>query len=378
MKTRFRILQCLRAPVGGLFRHVCDLAREQRARGHAVAVVCSDDGNALTAEKLAKLEPHLELGLHRLSIRREVGISDLLATRSVTALARQLRLDVLHGHGAKGGAYARIAASMVGGAHCFYTPHGGSLHYGPGTLKGRVVMLAERRMARLTDGLIFESAYSAGRYEAHIGPTACARRVIPNGILEDELVPVTHDADATKLLFIGELRMLKGVDVLSRAMAALRRHPRTAAVRLTVVGDGPDAATFHALSAELGLTEAVRFAGALPTRHAFTRGHLLVVPSRAESFPYIVLEAGAALVPMLASDVGGIPEIVEGTGNALLPPGVDAALAAAIAAALEDPGTRTERALRLQKRIREQFTVATMADAVLAFYSDTHSLRAAA
>ena len=67
-------------------------------------------------------------------------------------------------------------------------------------------------------------------------------------------------------------------------------------------------------------------------------GRALVVPSRAESFPYIVLEAAAAGLPMLATDVGGIPEIVAGTDTALLPPEDDVALAEAMLRVLDDAG----------------------------------------
>ena len=118
-------------------------------------------------------------------------------------------------------------------------------------------------------------------------------RVVHNGVTAAEFAPVAPDPQATDLVFVGELRALKGVDVLIEAIALLARKAADA-VTATIVGDGPDRAAFEAQAAALGLAAQVRFVGAKPARAAFALGRLLVVPSRAESLPYIVLEAAAA------------------------------------------------------------------------------------
>ncbi|RMF11131.1 MAG: glycosyltransferase family 1 protein, partial [Alphaproteobacteria bacterium] len=148
-----RILHCLRAPVGGLFRHVRDLAAAQAERGHAVGIVCdSTTGGEFERSRLAALEEHCQLGVYRLPMSRQIGLSDFFATRRVRALAAAAGADVLHGHGAKGGAYARLAgASLKRRGHSLitlYTPHGGSLHYSPERLSGRLFLSLERRLAR--------------------------------------------------------------------------------------------------------------------------------------------------------------------------------------------------------------------------------------
>lgn len=339
-----------------------------------MGVVCADDGNSLTAQKLARLELHLDLGLHRLAMQRDVGLGDAMATMQVGRIARRIGFDILHGHGAKGGAYARLAPA--GAVERYYTPHGGSLHYGPETLNGRIYIAAERFLARRTDGLIFESDYSRRRFETLVGITHVAMCVIPNGVLEPEFEPVRHDADAAELLFIGELRHLKGVDVLLTALHRLHQHSASKP-RLVAVGDGPDKDEFVALAARLGLEAAVRFPGAMPARQAFALGRLLVVPSRAESFPYVVLEAGAAGLPMIASEVGGIPEIVADTSAVLVPPGDAETLALAIGSALADPGAVAGTAAAVRERVRQRFTVENMARDVIEFYRH-RSLQAAA
>lgn len=370
-QSRFRILHCLRAPVGGLFRHVCDLASAQSSAGYEVAVICAAGGDTLTEARLSALSQRISLGVHRISSARSLGLADAFATRRVKQLAQHLRIDMLHGHGAKGGAYARLAARALKSPRAIYTPHGGSLHYAPTSLKGRIFMGLERRLERMSDGLIFESAYSAETYAAQVGVPRVPTRVIPNGVQPEEFAAVTCNADATDLLFIGELRHLKGVDVLLDALALLNRnHVATA----TIVGAGPDAPVFKAQCARLGLNERVRFPGALPARDAFKMGRILVMPSRAESFPYIVLEAGAAALPLITTRVGGIPEIIGDTGSPMLPPGDVEGLAAFLIETLADQSALKLQANVLQERIRAHFTVATMADSVLDFYSDVAAL----
>ncbi len=369
MKTGFRILHCLRAPVGGLFRHVCDLAAAQSRAGHEVAVVCADTGNALTNARLDGLAAEISLGVHRVPMGREMGLGDARATRRVLALTRALDIDVVHGHGAKGGAYARLAARLLrvrGTAPlCIYTPHGGSLHFDRTSAKGRFLLALEKRLESMTDAIVFESAYSGRRYADLIGTPRTMVRIVANGVGPADFEPVTLDADATDLLFIGELRQLKGVHVLLDAMGAVASRQSVSA---TIVGDGCDADVFKAQSQRLGLGDRVRFPGAKTARDAFKMGHTLIVPSLAESFPYIVLEAGAAQKPLITTRVGGIPEIVGCAGTPMLEPGDVPALTAALFDTLAAPAAGAARARALSQRIAASFSVATMTAAVLDVY----------
>ena len=175
---------------------------------------------------------------------------------------------------------------------------------------------------------------------------------------------ITPEEGARDFLFIGELRTLKGVDVLLEALARLSDLKASA----VIVGAGPDEAQFKALAETLGLADRVVFPGAMPALKAFPLGRILVVPSRAESFPYVVLEAGAAGLPLIATNVGGIPEMVVGTRNALVPPGDAEALSRAMRAKLQDPARALEDAAALKQKVSRSFTVQTMTDQVLDFY----------
>ncbi len=367
-----RILHCLRAPVGGLFRHVRDLAREQAARGHEVGIICDANANdPLTKGRLADITPALNLGLHRVPMSREVGFSDLATARQIKRIGKDTSADVIHGHGAKGGAYARYATHALkrrpGRVVAFYTPHGGSLHYDPTSLKGRAFMAVERRLLGLTDGLIFESAYAARTFATKVGQPGCPWRVIHNGLLPEELNRLVPAPDATEFLFIGELRHLKGIDLLLEALAILAEQHT---VRVTIVGSGPDAAAFRKLACELGVAPLVRFRDAMPARQAFSLGRILVMPSRAESLPYIALEAAGAGLPLIASNVGGMPEIVAGTDTALVQAGDSAALAKAMRDTLAGEVWAIDRAARLREAIGKRFTVRKMTTDILAFYAE--------
>lgn len=375
--TPLRIIHCLRAPVGGLFRHVHDLAIAQAARGHQIGVIA--DSNAhdrLTEQRLADLSPHLALGLTRVPMTRDLGWHDITAYREIRALLTRLNVNVLHGHGAKGGAYARLvgasAKAMANSCNptqlrVFYTPHGGSLHYPPSSLKGRVYLGLERRLAKSTDGLIFESAYSSRIFAANVGADLCPSAVIPNGVLPSEFGQHSPAENATDIVFIGELRHLKGVDVLLHALAQIRLH-QNRALTATIVGEGPDAGQFKALSFRLGLDRMVQFTGAMPAAKAFPLGRVMVMPSRAESFPYIVLEAAAASIPLVATAVGGIPEITAGTDTQLIIADDVSALATALDRAFAELPLAQQRAKRLQQAVAQRFTVDTMTTAVLKMY----------
>jgi glycosyltransferase involved in cell wall biosynthesis len=363
---RLNILHVLRAPVGGLFRHVVDLARAQAVRGHRIGLVADAvTGGAQAEATLAALAGELALGLSRVAMSRQIGPGDVAAVAHVARRISEVGADVVHGHGAKGGAYARLAATPP--ALRVYTPHGGSLHYRWGSPTGFLYLALERVLMRRTDLFLFESAYGRDVFRAKIGDPGARARVVHNGVTESEFAPVATAAQATDLVFIGELRALKGVDVLITAITLLGRAGR--AVTATIVGEGPDRAAFETQTAAAGLAGAIRFVGAKPARAGFALGRLLVVPSRAESLPYIVLEAAAAGVPLITTRVGGIPEIFGPDADDLVAPGDPAALARAIGTALQDPTGMHDATARLRSRVHAGFSADVMTNAVLGAYA---------
>lgn len=365
-----RILYVFRAPVGGLFRNVYDLVKAVVAEGHDVGILCDsntggDRGNRL----LEELRPILKLGVHRVPMERNPSLTDFKALARVAQLTRLHQLDVIHGHGAKGGLYARLAGIISpdsGPIRC-YTPHGGSLNYHPGTLSHRIFMQVERLLMRGTDLFLFESQFIADRFYEFVCTPDRPRRIALNGLYDHEFETVEPHTDATDFLYVGEFREAKGIDTLVEALSLLGReglHPT-----ITMVGSGPSEDGIRALMAERGLADQFRWCGVTPAAEAFRLGRVMVVPSRFESLPYIVLEAVAGKLPLITTDVGGIPEIVSRDYRYLLPPNDPVRLAAMMKEVVGRPFADLKAdATVLSNEIRTRFTVRVMVRTVLDGY----------
>jgi glycosyltransferase involved in cell wall biosynthesis len=368
-----RILHATRAPVGGIFRHILDLANGQADRGHHVGIIADSlTGGERAESALAEIAPRLKLGVHRIAIHREPSPTDVVVWAHFMRLIHRLKPDVLHGHGAKAGAFIRLKTGSKGSIRV-YTPHGGSLHYPRNTLKGALYSRLERALMNSTDLFLFESAFARDTYQRTIGTPQGLVRCVFNGVTADEFDPVVKAADATDLVYVGEFRHIKGADLLIDAVARLRRDGKP--LTLTLAGDGEEIEALKVQIQRRGLTEAVRFIGHVKARYGFSKGRLLVVPSRGDSMPYVVIEAAAAGIPMVAANVGGIPEIFGTHGDALFAPNIVGAMADAIQIALDDPVAALARARSLRERIFQHFSQKAMVEGVLAGYRDAFANR---
>jgi glycosyltransferase involved in cell wall biosynthesis len=369
-----RILHAVRAPVGGIFRHILDLANGQADRGHHVGIIADSlTGGERAEAALKEIGPRLKLGVHRLAIHREPFPTDVLVWAHFMRLIRRLKPDVLHGHGAKAGVFIRLKPHSKDTIRV-YTPHGGSLHYPLSTLKGALYSRLERALMNSTDLFLFESAFARNTYQRTIGTPAGLVRCVFNGVTADEFDPVTRAADATDIVYVGEFRNIKGADLLIDAVARL--HTDGNPVTLTLAGDGEELDNLKAQVQKLGLGEAVRFIGHVKARYGFSKGLVLVVPSRGDSMPYVVIEAAAAGIPMVAANIGGIPEIFGSDHtDALFAANIVGAMADAIETALEDPDSAQLRARSLRERIFLHFSQKAMVEGVLASYRDAFAGR---
>jgi glycosyltransferase involved in cell wall biosynthesis len=368
-----KIMHILRAPLGGLFRHVVDVARGQAERGHRIGlIVDSTTGGPQADAALAELAPHLALGLQRVAIARELGPSDIRALRLVSRNIALAAPDVLHGHGAKGAALSRLTLSAPSAIRV-YTPHGGSLVYRPGTVAGGFYRTLEWLLKWRTDLFLFESTYVARLFRAEIGRPPAMVRVVHNGVSDAEFEPIAPNADATDIVCLGELRPVKAFDVLIEALALLKASGRR--VSATIAGEGPQGADLKALAERLDIADLVRFVGYRPAREAFAMGRILVIPSRAESLPYVVLEAIAAGLPAIATRVGGIPEIFGPQTKHLICPDDIGVLVGAIRAALDSPGKVRRVMQQVKARVHQEFSLAAMVEGGLTAYREAMALR---
>jgi glycosyltransferase involved in cell wall biosynthesis len=377
---RLRILHVFRAPLGGLFRHAIDLARGQAERGHAVGIFCdSTTGGRRADEVFAELSGQLSLGITRVPMSRYPSVTDARAQLSAMRLRSKLDPDIVHCHGSKGGVYGRVPALVSPGRRyaTAYTPHGGSFNYKPGGTEHKVYMAVERLLEHATDMFLFESRFIAGRFEAYIGhmPTT-DHRIVLNGISDPEFEPIDHSEATFDLVYLGELRSAKGIDTLIEALSLLKSRDRITP-RMLIVGSGPDEAELRALTVSRGIADQCVFEPPGPIRKALSRAQVMVVPSRAESLPYVVLEAAAAAQPLVSTDVGGINEIYGPRHrHRLIQPNDPLVMADAIGRALAAPeADRHAEASDLAAHVRDTFRLAPMIDGVTAAYRDALARR---
>lgn len=360
-----RILHVFRTPVGGLFRHVRDLARGQSALGHEVGLFCdSSTGGTIGDELIEAVRPFCSLGITRVPISKMPGLGDIRCAQLVKSTARELNIDVIHGHGAKGGLYGRLAGKLAG-IKSIYSPHGGSLHYEWASLTGPIFLSTEWAIGYAGDGFIFVCEFEKKLFAEKIGLAGKPTRVVHNGLWPEEFIRPALQPDATDLLFVGEMRKLKGVDVLLQAIVELNK---STSVTATLVGEGESFVAFKALAQKLGIHERVRFVGRRGIAEALTMGRLMILPSRNESFPYVVLETIAASTPIIASNVGGISEILP--VSMLVPAGDAHSLAVKISTALQ---SGTVEAEMLAKQAKTQFGAAAMVQKITDFYTEMNS-----
>jgi glycosyltransferase involved in cell wall biosynthesis len=374
-----RIVHLVRAPIGGIFRHIADLALAQTRAGHQVGVICdSSTGGTFEDEAIARLAPQLALGVQRFPMRRQVTPGDMKALWALYRHVSGHSPDVLHGHGAKGGVFARTIGTMMRlrgrKVTRVYCPHGGSLHYDAGRIEGRIYFALERLQERFTDALVFVSDYEYAAYESKVRAPKIPARVVYNGLAPEEFSAVTPDADAADFLFIGMLRDLKGPDLFIRAMHELETAYGMKATA-NIAGEGEDRPRYEAMVREFGMQDRVKFLGPQPAREAFRTARCVVVPSRAEAMPYIVLETVAAQVPLVATRVGGIPEIFGRFADRLVTPGTVSELAASMAAKKSDPLAARRQAESQRACLSETFNVDLMNDRITSLYLETRGAR---
>ncbi|HHG89504.1 MAG TPA: glycosyltransferase family 1 protein [Devosia sp.] len=359
-----RILMVLRAPLGGLYRHVMDLTEALSVRGHQIGIIMDSIlSDAQTGERLRALSTPPVLGVHRMPISRLLGPHDISATRNIRKIADQHEVDVLHGHGAKGGFNARLARWGSKSRIAAYTPHGGVLNYERKSLIGKTLRTVEKIVLPLTDAMIFESDFVKQSFVEQIGPVPKLGPVILNGLDAAEFEPLDPASVEFDFAFVGELRAVKGLSHLLDALVDVKRPDGTPAT-LLIGGAGPEEGNIRAQMTKLGLDKRVTLAGVQPAREIFARAHFVVMPSLAESLPYVALEAAAAQKPLIATDVGGVKEIFGPTASHLLPAADVDALRKAMQDYVDNPASALSEMRQRLEWIKNNFSMDRMTDAI--------------
>ena len=372
-----------RLNMGGPALHVAYLTAGLRERGYDTTLVAGtlargEDSMAFVADELGVDVIRIdELG-------REISpLRDFMATLRLARLIRRERPDILHTHTAKAGTVGRVAALLAGRRGppiVVHTFHGHVLRGYFGPLRSRVFRLLERWLASHSTALIAVSP----QVRDDLVALGVARRerfaVIRLGIELDQRVAGTQNgrvesrrylgipADRFAVGWIGRMTAVKRTDDVLVAFKRLRDQGVDAV--LCLVGDGPDRSELERRAQELGVARDTLFLGyqedVAPFYSAFDA---LVLPSSNEGTPVSAIEALAAGRPVVATRVGGVPDVVqEGEDGFLVEPGATDDLADRLAQLARDPALRERMGKAGRERVVPRYAVGRLVDDVDRLY----------
>ena len=382
MKERLAILHVItRLERGGASDCTLWQAIGAARRGHEVTLACGPSDTATPLLDRARRQERLAIVIIPTLARPLHPIQDLRALAAIHRLIRRGRFDVLHLHTSKAGALGRVAAALLGRRkRVVHQPHG-HLFYGYyGRLGAAFVLLAERALAPLASRHVTLTARGAQEHLARRVGRASQFRVIPSGVEMGPLRIAARRRDEARrrlgygakdfvVMSLARLEPIKGAPVTLRAFAraAATRPP----LRLHLAGDGPLLQALRVEARTLGVAERVRLDGVWDDPHRLLpAADLFVLASRNEGMGRAVVEALALSLPVIATTVGGLPEVLEeGRSGLLVPPDDEQALADAMGRVADDP--QAARALGRRGRARSvHFGAGRMVHRVLALYRE--------
>ena len=343
---------------GGLERFVCSLVSCPEMNGVRPFVYCLDRRGVLAdiverSGGTVVVEP------------RGAGF-DLRIILRLAEFLRRNRIRVVHTHGLDPMFYTAFAALLAGTPVRIHTQHDTFVDTWSrkDRLKFRIASLSFTAVAGVSE------QSRAGMLRAGAPPHNAV--TVLNGIGCPPCA-IQRNGSSPVVGTVARLAPEKGIDRLLQAFSWVRAVTGAA---LVIVGDGPERPRLEALAAELGLADAVEFAGyTSDVETALARMDVFALASRSEGIPLALLEAMAAGLPVVATRVGGVPEVVaDGDTGILVPSGDVHALAGAITELLNDPERRRATGQRGRERVRTHFSHARMARSYRALYTPPEDL----
>lgn len=304
---------------GGAQRYVFDLARESKARGHEVAVLCG--GNGPLVEELKNhgirtlTSPHLQ---------RDISIVDeFRAFHFIFRTLWEERPDVLHTNSSKMGGLGNLAGRLAGIRKIIFTGHAWEFNAPRPRWQKPIIKF----FAWLTILFSHKTICVSERSREDMGGLPFIKDklvVVHNGIDKFETLPRGEARLELELRedmpfvvgALAELHPVKGIDILIEAWS---KFPKKEDSKLVILGDGEAREDLEELVQVLGVADSVLFKGYRENAKQYLSAFdLFILPSRSENFPYAILEAGIAGAPVIATNVGGVPEIITTGENGIL------------------------------------------------------------
>jgi glycosyltransferase involved in cell wall biosynthesis len=339
---QLKILHLVEASWAGVGRHVTDLAGGLAKRGHEVHVLYSpvrmDNAFAQALERFIAGSPLVRT--RAVPMRRAPHPSDGAAMKAVRSyLSKEGHFDVIHVHSTKAGIVGRIAAL---GHRCakVYTPNApASSDPSLDRVRRSLIRGLERALGAITHAVIAVS-HEEREHLRGLGLRDEKLFLVPNGIAVPDALPTDRREKARRDLCIdpgdiligavGRLSRQKNTGLLLRAFAEIA-HLLPETVRLAIVGDGPLAGELRALGVELGIDRRLLWLGVRDGSAAMHAFDIFALPSLYEGLPYVLLEAMAAGLPLVSTQVGGTSLVIEnGVNGWIVPIGASNRMAAAL------------------------------------------------
>lgn len=377
---KIKILHILTTTAGGLGQSVLSLVTRLDPEKFDV-VVAFGPGYPLD-------QAFAEKGIRVVAVRMKRGLhwNNLLGFWDLYRLLRRERFDIVHAHAPIAGFLGRVAARLARVGIVIFTLHGGSTLNDQSLLNRSLLRFVEKLLDRCTDHYVAVSDYVQQRWRRRWIASQKPVTLIYHGGAERGAAidsPGRRKAlgfDPGKPLVgtVGLLEKQKGTENFIRAVPrVLQSFPEC---QFAVIGDGPLRRPLEETAERLGVSRSVRFLGwRNDAAELIGMFDLFCLPSLWESFGLVLLEAMAHAKPVVATEVGGVPEVVaNGETGLLVPPEDPVSLSKAIAYFLTHPEIAAEMGKRGEARLAERFTLTRMVEQYERFYMSVIRERAGA
>lgn len=350
--------------VGGAQVHVRDMAEAFRLLGHDVTVIAGGSGR-FSDELRSRGIPYRPLRSLATPIH---PMKDFLALLEIVKALREIQPDIVAAHTAKAGLLGRIASSVLGYPVVF-TPHGWSIADRISPRKGRFFRTVETLASMISSRIINVCDFEVELAQKS-GVASKDKLVrVYNGLADsDDDLRADASIDPPRIVMIARMAAPKDHAILIAALSRLKHLPWI----LDLAGDGPLEPALRRQVSESGIEDRVRFLGFRQNSVELLRSaQIFALTSRSEAFPYSILEAMRAALPVVATGVGGVPEAVADGQTGLLAPLGDApALERHLARLIGDPALRRQLGQNGRDRFLGHFTFEKMFYGTMRVYEE--------
>lgn len=360
-----KILQVCQPAEGGVAHYVSVVTTELKTRDCSVDVACSP---GVLADELRGRG----LNVFPLPLVREASPQkDLAAVLQLRRIIREGKYSLVHTHSSKAGAVGRVAA-LLARTPSVHTPNAWSFLVSKSTLERWFYIVAEWILGLISSRII---CVSSGEMELGRRSLATVRgklRLVPNGVAVPSRTRVREEGNVTEELVVGTLARLtrqKGIDYLVQAAEEVcMEHER---LRFSVAGDGPDLIRIKDEIASRGLSGRFELVGLQDPWKYLEQIDIFVLPSLWEGMPFALLEAMGFGLPSVATDVGGVRDLIaDETFGIVVPPADSGALQDAILRYVDSSHLREATGAAARRRIITEFSRERMVERTLNVYSE--------